>query len=442
VFTDLVLEVPEIAWNDALRVGAGSLEVMIHNLEQRHREDFSDVLPASRAPRCVVVPNEQLAADRVRCHFGYGVHVPGADETAELELTVSSGEAGESGIAVSFAPWVWFRDGRREERPVGLYPEQNAQVLCPGWPLSPQPWFSDGGGFVLLRRESMGGWIGFGDDRHTRFVTRRPATREHGPRLRFESITNIDDAALTVELQSVDDNTSQADIGTLTPQGAAPPGLLPYALWLDGLVLPGLLPGLAGWTLWLDANGYPLAADHLPASATATAALRYEGSTLYWHAPGVADALELTEFPQYLRYGDAGIELDSALTVAGLPLLRLPQPLRMALDQEELLLGRFDPTPGADQADLLLDLLDQPGSLQWNGRDRHGVLGAIGLSRRHLRLRLQGEQLLLSAESNSPVTLLDAQGAAMGGLSADGAALSTGQQMIVGCYLLRFDHDG
>ena len=449
VFTDVVLEVPEVAWNDALRVGAGSLEVLVHNLEQRHREDFKDVLPASRTPHYVVVPDAGLAADRVRCHFGYGVHVPGADETPELEFTVARGdsaEVGEPGGAMGFPPWVWFRDERREERAVGLYPQQNAQVLCPGWPLSPRPWFSDGAGYVLLRRESMGGWSGFGDDRHTRFVTRQPATRGHGPRLRFESLDNIDEAPLTVELHSVVEPAQQAGIGTLTPAAAPLPGLSPYALWLDGMVLPGLLAGLSGWTLWLDAEGYPLAADRLPAGADAVA-LSYDGERLRARLPGIADALVLTEFPQYLRVGRSaageasGIELDSPLQADGLPLLRLPQPLRMALDQQELLLGRFDPTPGAEQADLLLDLLDQPGSLHWGGRDRQGVIGAIGLSRRHLRLRLDGEQLLLFPEGNSVVTLLDARGGVMGVSGADGAVLTVGQQMLVGCYLLRFDHD-
>lgn len=449
VFTDLVLEIPAIAWNDALRVGAGSLEVMIHNLEQRHREDFKDVLPASRAPRYVVLPNEQLAAGRVRCHFGYGVHVPGPDEVPELELSVLGGDAGaQPGSGTGFAPWQWFRDGRRELRPVALYPQQEAQVLCPGWPLAPSPWFSDGTGFILLRRESMGGWTGFGDDRHTRFVHRQPATRQHGPRLRFESLTNVDDASITVELQAAADPSEQPGIGTLAPSAAALPGLRPYALWLEGFVLPELLDGLAGWSLWLDERGYPLAAERLPAAARDSARISFDGRTLSYTPPGGGEAHPLREFPQYLRHGEVGIELDAPLLNDVLPLLRLPQDLRLALDQHELVLGRFDPAASAAmggdsaQADLLLDLLDQPGSLHWNGRDRQGSLGAIGLSRRHLRLRLIEDRLELQPEGRAQVTLLGTQNKVIAGLTDDVVRLQPGQRLLVGCYLLRFDHDG
>ena len=445
VFTDLVLEIPAIAWNDALRVGAGSLEVMIHNLEQRHGEDFSNVLPTSRAPRYVVLPNEQLASGRVRCHFGYGVHVPGPEEVPELELSVLSAD-GNSGAG--FAAWEWFRDGRREQRPVALYPQQDAQVLCPGWPLAPSPWFSDGAGFILLRRESMGGWTGFGDDRHTRFAHRQPATRQHGPRLRFESVRNVDDPGIVVELQAATEIAAQPGIGTLAPSPAALPGLRPYALWLEGFVLPALLDGLAGWSLWLDEHGNPLAGEQLPAAADDSARLSYDGRALSFTPPGGSEAQVLHEFPQYLRYGDAGIELDAPLLTDGLPLLRLPRELRLALDQHEMLLGRFDPAcsvaaGSADgQADLLLDLLDQPGSLHWSGRDRQGALGAIGLSRRHLRLRLLGDQLELQPEGKAQVTLLDGQDAIIGALTSEGARLQVGQRLLAGCYLLRFDHDG
>lgn len=439
VFTDVVIEVPETVWNDALRIGAGGLEVMIHNLEQRHREDFANVLPASRPPRYVVVANPDLAADRVRCHFGYGVHVPGSDEVPELELSVLSARAGEHG---GFAPWVWFRDGRREERPAALYPEQNAQVLCPGWPLMPQPWFAGGAGYILLRRDSMGGWGGFGDDRHTRYGGRQPATREHGPRLRFESEDNVDDPAVVIELQSPDDYPDQSGIGTLTPGAVPSPGLSPYALWLEGVVLPGLLPGLRGWTLWLDERGYPAAAERLPREAPGFASLSYDGRQLSYRAPGESadQATALDGFPLYLRYADAGIELDAPISADGMPLLRLPAPLRLPLDAEELVLGRFDPSPGAQQAELLLDLLDQPGSLHWSGRDRQGSLGVIGLSRQHLRLQLGTDALSLYPLSSAPVTLFGGR-EPLGTLAAEGGRLAVGQRLLVGCYLLRFDHD-
>lgn len=440
VFTDLVIEVSLKVWNDALRIGAGGLEVLIHNLEQRHREDFADVLPASRAPHHLVVANPDLADDRVRCHFGYGVHVPGADEVPELELGVVSADTGGQ---AGFAPWVWFRDGRREERPVALYPDQNAQVLCPGWPLTPTPWFSSGVGYILLRRDSMGGWIGFGDDRHTRYAGRQPATREHGPRLRFESQDSVDDPAVVIELQAPVDDQAQPGFGTLAPGAAPLPGFSAFVLSLTGVVLPGLLPGLRGWTLWLDERGYPADGERLPRAAAEFARLDYDGRRLSFRAPGQAadQAGQLDAFPVFLRYGDGGIELDAPIVPDGLPLLRLPEPLRLPLEGEEMVLGRFDPTPGARQAELLLDLLDQPGALHWGGRDRNGTLGAIGLSRRHLRLRLDGDALTLHPESAAPVALFGAAGEPLGGLPAGGARLVVGQCLLVGCYLLRFDRD-
>ena len=434
-FTDVVVMLPKKAWNDQLRLGMTRLEVLIDNLEQAHARDFEDILPAGRAPRYLARPDPLLPPDRVRFHFGYGVHVPAEGEMPLLELLMVENE---DAPPRAFTPWVHYRDGQPLERLVGLYADQDAQILCARGPLD-CPWFTpDTPGYVLLRRGARGEWEGFGDDVHTEFLGRRPATREQGPRWVFGSLADVDRPPLILELDAPMEPGAAGYEKTLAP-GGPPPGLRPLALWLDALVLPRLPRELRGWTLWLDPDGRPAAPD-----APRDLALSWDGRRL--QLSGRQFPIQTLNPPETVSLPKGALRLEEAPAgSSGVAMLCLPEPVRLPIERERFEIGRFDPRPGANQADLLLDLLDQPGSLRWRGRDLQGSLGNLGLGRHHAALELREDALLVSAAGSLPVVLFDARRhalqAAEPGEDAEPRVLKRGQFLLAGCYWLRFDDD-
>jgi hypothetical protein len=482
IFGDVVIRISEAQWNSDIRTGAKKIEILADNLSHMHDEDFGDKLCSPRPPSYAIVPDPALGNDEVVFQFGLGVFVPGpADQlTGQLQLQIK-----DRSDWMEFPEWTFWENGKPVYRPVGLYegqqflliaPSSDSAAICSPVTKENTPvWFSHGKGRVMLNFISQ---CAFGDGEFVSDGEIIPPYRDNGTICRFHNLhpgslqTADPDEELLLKIipfTQPDAGDSDADdhgdisARTLIPgtdSGASSdcgiftliPGLTEDHLVLEGFALPridtpsGRIKGLRSWTLWVDESGQPIAEPFADASQ--------EAGFLALSATSVQDFLSIREpgkkyFAQVKKFPvsvTAGIQ---SFQVIAPPIpekyhaiLKLSDLAVFPIEKNPLTLGRGR---GLGGPDILLEFLANPESLRWQkGQEAKGAyLGAIGLSRRHVQVRVQDGQLRVRAEETSvPVYGLDQNVQLRQTLekgSPEDMALESGEYLLIGCYLLRFE---
>jgi hypothetical protein len=229
-----------------------------------------------------------------------------------------------------------------------------------------------------------------------------------------------------------------------------------YTLRLSGCALLRIdgarrVEGLERWTIWFDADGYPLSHDDRSTDLDRCLALAATGDSdrLLYRLPGEPDFKPVVVMPCVLttetrRFVDLQ---PSPLPEIYLGIVMLRPEVSMPVSPRALILGRSNIVPSSPQPDLPLELLSHPDSLDW--QDGSGYAGAklnsLNLSRRHVALKLVDGRLdLQMMDGKMPVYVLDEAGAMADKLepdSHDSLRLEPGQQFLIGSYLLRFHEE-
>lgn len=281
------------------------------------------------------------------------------------------------------------------------------------------------------------------------------------------------------EIEEPDDETGQPDMDTTNPDVSdskherLPPVAedtdehsvqpdtaaelqTPYHLVLEGIALPrvdtaiGKIPGLDGWTVWLDEFGKPRNTPFThPSEKEKLAAISASADEDYLSYCKPEEKLfrRVTQLPLYLE--DAKSRtcqiMPSPVPDRYHGILQLPDPLAEPLQLKTLIIGRPGKKNTPATPDIALDLLSHPDSLLWKSdRERIGLnLSAVWLSRRHARLNVDDGLLKVGMDKGSmPIFGIDDQGHVKWTLmpeNTDEKRLDVGERLLIGCYFLRFD---
>ena len=474
VYTDLVVQINRQRWTQEIRGGEPGFAILTTNLALRHREDFKQDLKAlRRAPRYVVSPTPDLAANEVRFLFGSGIFVP--DENDELITRLNLTDP--AGTRLEILDWeIYDPSGSMVRRPGGLYSGQRSCFIRgPAGPslipLVARDWPSGNAGFIQLSRPPAADhWRAYDDGETYRCINIEGESYARGRRYRFADTTGRE--ALSLLLKPADAESDPLEPSSTQPTAEVTPVAAPsadmqpsYLLRLVGIALPGIHGArrvrrsggidLAGWRLWLDAEGGLADLDQTdPSDLAMLSTDANTGQLLVRHA-GTSELIEIKELPFQLRINPVS-ETDHA-TVSrpahdnylGIAWLSRQPELALAFVDYEVpeprWLGRGGghPTP-----ELCLDFLDQPGSLVWSGSAvSGGSLGHLELSRQQLEAVLDPATHHLEVTppaSGNPVSsfILDQGLRLLTTLKPgdDTLQMEPGQYLLLGCYLLRYEH--
>ena len=508
VFTDVVMWLPAKRWHaDALH-GGHRIEALATNLAALHKRKFARSLPDDRAPIYTVMADEALADDAVAFQFGFGVFVPG--ERDLLQGTLGLARAAD-GAAAPLTDWSFWRGGAQVKRPVGVYRGQGSLLITPdaSGPVRAPLWFPEGKGHISINLNAADSERVYADSRHIAVVRTTPPSKDGDPLtcLLRPAGARDDKDALVLELTPVpiarvitwDDEANIKTTGRrlraveptterLPPRPSEPaadasagrrnralsrllagarahgpedsgettPISSRYTLRLAGCALLRIdgerrVEGLERWTIWFDADGYPLKHDDRVTDRDRCLALAAtcDSDRLLYRLPGEAGFKPVVVMPCVLttetrRFVDL---LPSPLPEIYLGVVLLRPELSMPVSPRALILGRSNVVPSSPQPDLPLELLSHPDSLDW--QDGSGYAGAklnsLNLSRRHVALKLVDGQLdLQMIDGKMPVYVLDQDGAIADKLqpdSRDTVRLEPGQQFLIGGYMLRFHEE-
>ena len=474
VYSDVVVQINRQRWAQEIRGGEPGFAILTTNLALRHRKDFKQDLKAlNRTPRYVVAPAPDLAADEVRFLFGSGIFVPGEDD----ELIARLSPLDPTGTRFEVLDWeIYDHTGGMARRPVGLYAGQRSCFIRgPAGPsLIPhvaRDWSQGDSGFVQLSRPPAADhWRAYDDGETCRCVEIEGEPYAGGRRYRFLDAMGRETLSLLLEPPESESNapasSSTLPITEPGPGAARPAGLQPsHLLRLVGIALPGIHGArrvrrangvdLVGWRLWLDSGGGLADLGQADPSRLAMVSTNAETGKLLVRHAGASELIEVEELPFRLRINPFS-ETDHA-TIArpahdnylGMVWLSQQPELVLAYADHEVpgsrWLGRAGghPTP-----ELCLDFLDQPGSLLWSGPELSGgSLGHLELSRQQLEAALDSPSDRLEITppaSGNPVSsfVLDPGFRLLATLKPGVTAwqLEPGHYLLLGCYLLRFEH--
>lgn len=469
-YSDVVVQINPQRWTQEIRGGEPGFAILTTNLALRHRKDFKQDLKAlHRAPRYVVAPAADLATDEVRFLFGSSIFVP--DENDELLARLSLLDP--AGERLEVLDWeIYDPTGGMICRPAGLYAGQRSCCIrgAAGPSLVPhvaRGWPRDNAGFMQLSRTPAANhWRAYDDGVTCRCTDSDGEPYAGGRRYCFVDATGREALSLLLEPVGTE-STVPESVPTLpatqpTPAAGEQPS---YLLRLVGIALPSIHGArrvrlnsgidLTGWRLWLDAEGGLADCDQADLSDLAMLSTEAETGRLLARHAGTSELVEIDELPFQLRT-DPSSETEHA-TVSRpahenhLGMVWLSQKPELALacvDQQvpgPRWLGRAggQPTP-----ELCLDFLDQPGSLLWSSPGvSSGSLGHLELSRQQLEAALDPLTKRLEVTppaSGNPVSsfVLDPGLRLLTTLKPGDATwhLEPGQYLLLGCYLLRFEH--
>ncbi len=500
IFTDVVIRIPNKAYQDDVCLGARKLEIFSDNLAQLHQHDFGNDLYLERFPSYVVMPDTSLRRDQVSIQFGLGVFVPLPQDELCGELYMRLGD--QTGWLL-LEQWVFWENGQQFFRPAGLYKQQQFLLISPSPRLAAvRPPFSKSGKEVWLGHNQ--GYI---------YILLYPGMGKHQQVLgdnrvisNPEIFTHAADDATTIyrfsDLNLDKHNSASADKQLLlkidqsvTPAATRernagsntvilkPPGDkrlsgfkknlalttkgltiikgqnsdhpiskgLNDQLILEGLALPRIdtqsekVPGLKHWIISLDASGKIV---NKKTSALFIFAGSADHDCLLYHIPGTNNFRLLRQFPFLITDSDGGSFeiISSPLQDKYHGILQFPNPSFHSLNQSVTVIGRNDPNPDANQPDINLGLLDNPATLHWQkGKEQSGnCLDDINLQRRHVQVQAEKGQLQVTILPNCKVKVfgLDKDGSLKATLGPDNPKimlLTPGERMLIGCYILRYE---
>jgi hypothetical protein len=508
VFTDVVMWLPAKRWHaDALH-GGHRIEAVATNLAALHKKKFGRSLPGDREPIYTVMPDERLDDDAVAFQFGFGVFVPQERDLLQGTLTLSRAA---DGTVAALPDWSFWRNGAQIKRPIGVYRGQGSLLITPdaSGPVRAPVWFPSGKGHISVNLNAADSERVYADSQHIvvaktttpgregdplRTVLRPAGAKDDKDALVLEltplpvarAITWNDELNIKTtgrRLRAVEPSTERtaprtaepaADLGngrqsrplsrllagrragSLDEGGETTPISTRYTLRLAGCALLRIdgdrrVEGLERWTIWFDADGYPLRHDDRTADLDRCLALSAtaEDDRLYYRLPGEADFKPVQVMPCVLttasrRFVDL---LPSPLQEVYLGVVLLRPEVALPLSPRALILGRSNIVPSSAQPDLPLELLSHPDSLVWQAGSGYAgaKLNSLNLSRRHVALKLVDGQLdLQMIDGKMPVYVLDRDGALSGRLqpdSRDTVRLEPGQQFLIGGYMLRFHEE-
>lgn len=480
VHTDVVVQICPDIWMREIRTGEPGFALLTTNLALRHREDFKrDLKALERAPRYVVAPAEDLAADEVRFLFGSGIFVPDENDTLQARLSL----LGPSGERLEILDWeVYDQSGRLSQRPAGLYAEQRS--ICVRGPSGPalvpqvvQGWPSANRGFVQLSRPPAAAlWRAYDDSESSRCMDLNGEPFGNGGR-RYRFVDGRERESLSLVLEPIAvEQAADAEAGVTgnpvngaeaaftTPLDAPPAPS--YLLRLVGISLPRVdgahrvrLSGgieLDGWRLWLDPLGGLADLEQTDPSRFAMLTTDAASGRLLVRHAGTDELVDVDHKPYQLRVNPT--HSSDEVTIFPSP---HPNHLGVAwlLRQPELVLAHRDrPVPGPrwlgrggghPLPELCLDFLKQPGSLLWSRPGMSGALGQFDLSRQQLEAVLDPPnnrlELTPPREGNPVTSLVLDQGLKVLRALKPGDqtwSLEPGQYLLLGCHLLRFEQAG
>jgi hypothetical protein len=504
VFTDVVMWLPAKRWHaDALH-GGHRIEALATNLADLHKRKFARSLPPGREPIYTVMPDDKLDDDGVAFQFGFGVFVP--NEHDLLQGTLALRRAADGAEAV-LPDWSFWRNGAQIKRPIGVYRRQGSLLITPdaSGPVRAPLWFPEGKGHISVNLNAADTERVYADSAHIAVAKTTKPGRDGDPlRCVLRPAGAKDDKdALTLELaplpvarpltwdDEINIKTTGRRLRAVEPQsdtaeqpaaeiseskqsrplsrllggrraasldegGETTPISTRYTLRLAGCALLRIdgerrVEGLESWTIWFDADGYPLQSDDRNADLDRCLALSAtaEDDKLYYRLPGEPGFKPVQVMPCVLtterrRFVDL---LPTPLQEVYLGLVLLKPEISLPVSPRALILGRSNVAPSSPQPDLPLELLSHKDSLAWQpGSGYAGAkLNSLNLSRRHVALKLVDGQLdMQMIDGKMPVYVLDRDGAVAERLEPDSgntARLEPGQQFLIGSYMLRFHEE-
>jgi len=491
VFTDVVIRIPNKAYQDDVSLGARKLEIFSDNLAQLHQHDFGNDLCLERFPSYVVIPDTSLRRDEVSIQFGLGVFVPLSKDELCGELYMRLGD--QTGWLL-LEQWVFWENGLKLFRPAGLYMQQQFLLISPSSRLAAvRPPVSESGKEVWLGHNQ--GYI---------YILLYPGMEKHQQVLGDNrvisnpEVVTHDDAGATTIYRFTDLNLDkhksagkdeqlllkidQSVTPAVTREGDARKGSVIQMnsratllsdknkksesaskgltiikgqkndqLILEGLALPRIdiqpekIPGLKYWIISLDSSGKIVNKKTSDVSIFAGTA---DHDCLLYHPPGTKKFRVVRQFPFNITDSDGGSFeiINSPLQDKYHGILQFPNPLFHSLHQSVTVVGRNDPNPNANQPDIDLGLLDNPATLHWQqGSEPPGAcLDAMNLHRRHVEVRTKNGELHVDLITGGAASVfsLDQEGCLKDTLHpgvAKSMILTPGERLLVGCYLLRYE---
>ncbi|MDM8526005.1 hypothetical protein QUF80_21745 [Desulfococcaceae bacterium HSG8] len=485
VFGDVVVWVSDSQWKRDIRTGSNKMEVLADNLSHMHREDFGKELCISQSPSYVIMPDFYLNDDEVVFQFGLGVFIPRKEDhpVGEMHLQLK-GETPWKPLPA----WTFWENGIPVYRPAGLYSKQTFLLIGPSHessatrpPLMEDAsplWFSHSKGRLIVNLASR---FAFGDGEFLSDGEIVSQDQDNSTVWLFNDLNpDTQDAEekeeLLLKITMFEKEVSQAPAdhygketggstivpgADISPSGVRGvftlvPGQTEDALVLEGFAFlridtrAGGVPGLRSWTLWIDETGQPVTAPFAE-GADEEGLMAFSATSgqdfLSFREPGKKYFEKVKHFPFSLPHheGQSLEILPSPIPDKYHGILKLPDLAMYPLEEAPLVLGRSDAKSDASRPDIQLQFLSHPASLKWQkGKERpEAYLGAIGLSRRHVQVNIQDGQLrVIMKEGSVPVYGLDRNAQLkqiLGAAASGGMILDTGEYLLIGCYLMRFE---
>lgn len=462
VFTDVVIWVPQIHWDNDARQGGHKIYIMADRLAHAHRRDLGKdargkaQLLDGRAPRYCIMPDPKLKRDEVVCQFGLGVFVPDHNDERN-KLADFNLRKGEQGFA--FQEWIFFEQGRRVMRPIGWYAGQRFLHLSqdPSYRntcIQAPAWFSHGKGYLQLALSTSNDaesakyqqmyadgvyvnagkapYDGFGDRIVCEYYGVVADTAE--PEILYLEIIPDEKVSEQTEGGSAADRFTEMTI----VGGAQSTG---YQLNLVGFVLPKLdgqylESGIQSWQITLDAYGRVIE-PHEYTQAQWVRFLAYTDREGLFFQDSTMSAPEPFSGANEIFCGDFCYHVLPAVSLEDQHgLVHAKRLTSFNLETSAQILGRAN-------SDFALNQLDKEGTLwRTDGRDFGRSLQNVGFSSQHAGVQLRDGQLIVRQLSkSSPIFVVDENFALKEKLAARESrelTLASQEGLIVGSYVLQF----
>jgi hypothetical protein len=470
VFSDVVMWLPSRIWHSSSREGGERLFLLSEKLKYRHRTDFGDELYKERQPHYAIMPLNTLASDEVVFQFGLGVYLPREEDqqTAVVKVLQQGKEPTE------LPNWQFFETPYGNERPSTLYAEQHFLLLGSNLKesaIQSPNWFTKNQGYLMIDTHREPNRI-YGDDEyisagdissvedttlcafhtigkqeHLKLVIERNLNKSTSNKSTNSNANETRDADTpqtsstefsTDTVITTDNDYNENPLAGLTVISSDndPVFHYRYLLAITGIVLPRVdYAAIKYWVLHLNQQGMPAEKDE-----TSQWMLRGNRQQLEWCETETAQWQSL-EIGSHLPFpvDNPIVCRPPVLSSQHYGILMLPQPLASPLSHQTVTLGR-----GEDNQ-ISLQLLNRDDSIEWQRATRRKQsMGHLGLSSRHLSLKIEGQSLLLQHLSTSAQTFVlqdEMITQTLQPATGEQLKLASGSEIIGGNYLLQYKQE-